>query len=270
MKHRGRAIVLTLLAAATLAAVPRRADADVFGFASQVGGNLYSVDLTTATATLIGNTGINLVEGLALNSSGVLFATSDAGNLYTLSTTTAAATLVGNTGLGDIEGLAFNGNTLLATNFTSTTSLFTLNTSTAAATLLVNTAPALSVARAMTITNPTTALILSGSSGSQALNSVNLTTGANVVLGPINPVSGFAVALAAAPGGTLYSLDSLGNAYTVGGTGTYTLIGSTGNHFFLDLTIAPAAVPEPSSLALCGVAGAVLVGLRLRRRNAVA
>jgi hypothetical protein len=245
-----------------------RVRADVLGFASEVGGGLYSVDLTTGTATLIGNTGINLVEGLALSPTGVLFATDNGGTLYTLNKTTGAITsTIGSTGLGDVEGLAFAGNQLVATNFNSTTSLFAINTTTANATKIADTNPNVGVVRALTATSATTGFFLAGSTGSESLFSIDA-TGATVNLGAINPISLFAVALAADAGGTLYSLDSLGNAYTVSNTGNYTLIGSTGSHFFLDLTIA-TAVPEPSSLALCSIAGVLGLVIRFRRRKAL-
>lgn len=96
------------------------------------------MDLTTGTATGISDTGINLLEGLALSPSGVLYATSDSATLYTLRTTTVAIISgSGSTGLGDVEGLAFSGSTPVVTNFTSNpTGVYSLNTTTASPTLL--------------------------------------------------------------------------------------------------------------------------------------
>jgi hypothetical protein len=265
-------IALAAVALGLMAAMTGRAQADVQGFASDARGDLLSVNLTTATATVIGNTGLGLVEGLALDANGNLYATDANGTLYTLSTTTGAViSTIGSTGLGNIEGLAFSGNSLIATNFNSNTGLYSLNTTTATPTLIAATNPSVGVVRAMTVVDATSARILVGSSSDQSLQSLDLITGATSLLGPINPISGFSVALASGPGGSLYSLDTSGNAYSVSPTGNYTLIGNTGSYFYLDLTISAAAVPEPSSVVLCGIAGVVaLAAARARCKREIA
>src|SRR5438105_13789871 len=58
----------------------RSAAADQIGFAVDVNKNLFSVDLTTAKATLIGNTG-QFLEGLAVSPQGGLFGTDFVGDL---------------------------------------------------------------------------------------------------------------------------------------------------------------------------------------------
>jgi hypothetical protein len=72
----------------------RSAAADQFGFAVDNTTNLFSVDLTTATATPIGFTG-QLLQGLAVSPTGSLFGTDYLGNLFSVSKTTGAATLIG-------------------------------------------------------------------------------------------------------------------------------------------------------------------------------
>jgi hypothetical protein len=95
---------------------------------------------------------------------------------------------------------------------------------------------------------------------------VNLTTGATTLIGPLNSVSGFIVAEDRGTDGVLYGLDSAGNAYTIDGAGVSTLIGNTGNHFFLDLSIpaGTTATPEPATFVLLTGAGLVFAGLRKR------
>ena len=92
--------------------------ADQIAFAVDDTENLFSVDLTTATATPIGYTG-QFLEGLAISPTGSLFGTDYLGNLYSVSKTTGATTLIGDTGLGDIEGLGFRGATLIGTDFSN-------------------------------------------------------------------------------------------------------------------------------------------------------
>src|SRR5947208_12626232 len=106
------------LVAASLHFSVRSAAADQLGFAVDNTENLFSVDLTTATATLVGNTG-QFLQGLAVSPQGGLFGTDFLGNLYSVSKTTGAAAFIGSTGLGDIEGLTFRGTTLIGTNFSN-------------------------------------------------------------------------------------------------------------------------------------------------------
>jgi hypothetical protein len=75
----------------------RSAAADQIGFAVDNTENLFSVDLTTATATRIGSTG-QFLQGLAFSPRGGLFGTDYLGDLYSVSTTTGAATFIGSTG----------------------------------------------------------------------------------------------------------------------------------------------------------------------------
>ena len=84
-------------------------------------------------------------------------------------------------------------------------------------------------------------------------------------------VSGLLTGLDFASDGNLYGLTGAGNVYIVNpNTAAVTLVGNTGNQFWLDLTAAgPTGVPEPGALAflccLCAPA-AVLARRRMRRR----
>ena len=250
-----------------LASMTGDARGDVMAYAVDTARDLVSVDLTTATASVIGSLGpVGLPEGLAISPGGALFMTNDGGTLYSVSATTGTATAIGSTGLGDVEGLAFNGGTLLATDFVlGATSVYTIDPTTGAATLLVTTNPGEGIARALALMNPTTALIAAGSAGSESLVSINLTTGATSVLGAIQS-SDFVAAMATGPGGILYGLTGAGNEVIINPDGSTTLVGNTGGQFYLDMAIIPGVAPEPSSLALLGVAGVVGLGARLRRR----
>ena len=114
----------------------RTAVAGQLAFAVDATENLWSVDLTTATATPIGFTG-QFLQDLAFSPSGSLFGTDYLGDLYSISKTTGAATFIGSTGVGDIEGLTFRGSTLIGTDFSDLggpTTVYAIDTTTAAAT----------------------------------------------------------------------------------------------------------------------------------------
>ena len=170
---RNLTIAMSLLAGIFYVSV-RNAAADQLGFAVDATGSLYSVDLTTATATPIGSTG-QLLEGLAISPQGSLFGTDFLGNLFSVSRTTGAATLIGNTGVGDIEGLSFNGTTLIGTNFSNLggpTTVYAINTTTAVPTAVTSFSQG--PVRAMAVVNPNTIDVASDSPVSQSLVQVNL------------------------------------------------------------------------------------------------
>src|SRR5713101_7699108 len=177
-------IALSLVAGILFRPV-KSATADQLGFAVDTTGSLFSVDLTTATATPIGPTG-QFLQGLAVSPQGSLFGTDYLGSLFSVSKTTGAATLIGSTGLGDIEGLSFRGTTLIGTNFSNLggpTTVSAINTSTAAATLITTFSQG--PVRAMAVLNTNTIEVASDTPISQSLVSVNLSTGTNTALGQL-------------------------------------------------------------------------------------
>ena len=104
--------------------------------------SLYTVNLTTGAASLVGFHGVTDMFGLAYDSTNdVLYGTQFSGgsSLYTLNRTTGAATLVGNMGLG-IGGLSYDSlNDRLVGVNDGSANLYEINRSTAATTLIVNT-----------------------------------------------------------------------------------------------------------------------------------
>jgi hypothetical protein len=248
----------------------RSAAADQIGFAVDNTTNLFSVDLTTATATPIGNTG-QFLQGLAFSPTGSLFGTDYLGNLYSVSKTTGAATFIGSTGLGDIEGLTFRGSTLIGTNFSNLggpTTVSAIDTATAAATPITSFSQG--PVRAMALVNPNTIDVASDSPTSQSLVQVNLLTNQVTDLGLL-PGTGAALiaALGFGTDGVLYALDPFGNEFMIASNGAGIPVGNTGGQYWLDLTVDPpgAPVPEPNSMALLLTAALGLVSVRAWRRS---
>jgi hypothetical protein len=257
----------------------RSAEADQTGFAVDNTETLFSVDLTTATATPIGFTG-QFLQGLAISPTGSLFGTDYLGELFSINKTSGAATPIGSTGLGDIEGLTFRGTTLIGTNLSDLggpTTISAINTTTAAPTLITSFSQG--PVRAMALVNTNTVDVASDSPVAQSLVQVNLLTGANLNLGQL-PSNGEALsgsdlisALNFGTDGVLYALDALGNEFTISSNGAGTLVGNTGGQYWLDLAMAdppgdPAAVvPEPNSMALLLVAALGLIGVGAWQRS---
>ena len=251
----------------------RNAAADQIGFAVDNTENLFSVNLTTATATPIGFTG-QFLQGLAFSPQGSLFGTDFLGNLFSVSTTTGAATLIGSTGLGDIEGLTFRGTTLIGTNFSNMggpTTVSAIDTTTAAATPITSFSQG--PVRAMALLNPNTIDVASDTPVSQSLVSVNLLTGTNTSLGQL-PSTGAALiaALDFGTNGVLYALDPFGNEFIISSNGAGTLVGNTGGQYWLDLAVDPPGdppdpVPEPNSMALLLTAALGLISVRAWQRS---
>lgn len=274
-------LVSVLVCLAGMVMAPARSSADLIGYAVAQPNNggigpedqLFSVDLTTHTATLLGSTQTSPsnyvdIDSLALSSNGTLYAADGSGILYTLDKTNGAATEVGNTGLGAVRGMHFLGGTLLGMNTNNPTTIYSLDTSTANPTAFISFAQG--PARALTFSDGNTALVPSDTPTAPSLVAVNLTTGGTTVLGTINTLSNSLAAMDFDGSlTTLYGLDNLGNEYTINPlNGNATLLGNTGgSYFYTDLAIAPfqQSTPEPATLALLASGLAAVGGCRILR-----
>ena len=99
------------------------------------GGRLLTIDVSTGAGTLVGSTGLGAIPGLAINSSGVIYAVAGANfDLYKIDASSGAAVFVANTGLAYLPAIAFDGNDVLyglgVDTVTFTTNLYTINTTT--------------------------------------------------------------------------------------------------------------------------------------------
>ena len=270
MRLSTKLIIAILLVVGILHLSVRSAAADQIGFAVDNTETLYSVDLTTATATPIGFTG-QFLQGLAFSPAGSLFGTDFLGNLYSVSKTTGAATFIGSTGVGDVEGLTFRGGTLIGTNFSNLggpTTVYAIDTTTAASTPITSFSQG--SVRAMTLLNANTIDVASDSPVSQSLVQASLLTGTNTSLGQL-PSMGAALiaALGFGTDGVLYALDPFGNEFTIASNGAGFLVGNTGGQYWLDLAVDPPGdpVPEPNSMALLLTAALGLISLRVWQRS---
>ena len=278
MRLSAKLSIVMFLGAGILAFSVRGAAADQLGFAVDNTETLFSVDLTTATATPIGFTG-QFLQGLAVSTTGGLFGTDFLGNLYSVSKTTGATTLIGSvvsggTPVGDIEGLTFRGTTLIGTNFSNLggpTTVFSIDTATAAATPITSFSQG--PVRAMALLNTNAIDVASDSPVSQSLVSANLLTGTNTNLGQL-PSMGAALiaALNFGTDGNLYALDPFGNEFMIASNGAGIPVGNTGGQYWLDLTMAstvldPDGVPEPTSMALLLVAALGVISVRAWQRS---
>jgi hypothetical protein len=100
-------------------------------------GCLYTTNVTTFSATLVGCAGVN-ITGIGYDKNANVLYGTDQSNLYTINTTTGASTLVGSFG-GPVSmwamGFDQGSNTLYCVD-ENTTSLYSINTATGAATLI--------------------------------------------------------------------------------------------------------------------------------------
>jgi DNA-binding beta-propeller fold protein YncE len=192
---------------------------------SSTNDSLYSLNLTTFEATLIGAYGPTVVmHGLEFDTStGTLYGASSTPNeLYSINTTTGAATSIGSIGLTSFVNLGYDSDNdvMYATN-SGTDSFYSINRATGAVTLI---GP---------LNGPTNPNGLAFNSDNGILYLVDNSTD------------------------SFYSINL--------GTGAANLIGAMGTGNLLGLAYVPNPIPEPTSLALVGLGAAAVWMRRRRK-----
>lgn len=238
------------------------------GYAVDNQGDFYSIDLSSGVSTFIGATGIaspdtELVEGLAMNTGGQLYATTSLGMLYSVNSATGAFTAIGDTGRGNIEGLDFRGGELLGSEFLSIQDVFSIDLGSAATTGLVTVDRGdIQLISAMAVLDANTALFAGTlTPGTSTLFSLDLGSGTTTLIGDL---ASFVAGLDFARDGTLYGVGNAGSVSIIDpATAVMTSVGSTGNQFWLALTTYSVPTPGAGALLLLGLAG--LMAARPRR-----
>jgi len=238
-------------------------------------GDFYTIDLTTGVSTFIGASGIDspdteIVEGLAMNGSGALYATTSLGKLYSVNSSSGAFSPIGDTGRGNIEGLDFRGSELLGIEFDNVfggvigpQNVFSINLGSAVTTDIVTLSRSdIELTSAMTVQDASTAFFVGVLNlGTSSLFSLDLGTGSASFIGNLTDFVG---GLDFAADGTLYGLGNAGSVVRIDpGTAATTPVESTGSQLWLAFTTY--SVPEPGSVILLMIGLAGLMVVRLRR-----
>ena len=118
----------------------------------------------------------------------------------------------------------------------------------------------------MTVLDPNDVLVRGDGPPNNTLYSLNLTTGVVTTIGTLAVHGSQFAAMDFGTNGVLYGLDNDGSEWIIDPTTAgVTLVGNTGGQFWLDMTAAPAPVPEPGSLILMGSGILGLAGV-IRRK----
>lgn len=102
-------------------------------YVSDLSGRLGTVNVTTGTSTLLGNSGVALTD-IAVTSTGTMLGI-DFNNLYSVNKTTGSATYIGPLGYGGMNALVGRGGGLVAAS-RLTTALYAVNAASGASTVL--------------------------------------------------------------------------------------------------------------------------------------
>jgi plastocyanin len=220
------------------------------------GGRLWLIDVTTQTASLIGNTGFDRLGGITFDSNGILYGvsggSSNQSTLLTIDPTNGNATVIGL--LSDpnaaADGLRFNSQGVLYgssfDNSAGVGKLLTIDPSNAnvlSSLTLVGSGNSFCTGIAFDSLD-----VLYGSRGNSngRLEDLDLIDQVTGVLTPIGPMEAVISDIAFTADGTLYGSSPTGNLYSIDPvTGTKVLLFNTGITQLSGLAAAPAS-PAPT------------------------
>lgn len=276
-RSKKRLLLATIALALFGFASPAPADTILYGSTGDSningGGRVYLIDVTTQTATLVGNTGFDRLGGIAFDTNGVPYGVSGGSTgpsvLFTFDLLTAQATPIGTVpGSFGVDGLRFDANnTLYGGAYDNVAgSGFLLTIDPASAVVLTQVGVTASGNGFMPGLAFSSGGILYGSRGNSSghtedLDLINPTTGQATAIGTAtNVISDIAFGL----DGILYGVSPDGTVYSINPTtGAETALFGTG--LKLAGVASPQAVPEPSTWVL--VAGGLGVALMTMRRR---
>ena len=259
-----------------MAAFAPTAEAGLTLYASDAGRQqLFTLNPANASASLVGSFGTTGINGLAYDSTdNILFGSDGFSNgLYRVDPATGAATLVGPLGIGQVQALAFDSSTgklYGAYGDGSTPSLYQIDPTTGAATLV----GAIGHAISGLSFDPMSHVLFGSGAFNLGLFTIDPATGQTV--STISSTVGFNGISFEPTTDQLYGVTNGAGSlaeglYTISTTtGSANLVGSLSldNPLDIQFVFTPSSVPEPSSLVMCGIAGAVgLVVTGIRRER---
>jgi len=271
--------LLTLAAALSATA---SASSIIYGAGSN--GDLYTINPTNGSTTLVGSfgNGVTMFDIAAYD--GALYGIDGNSDLYSINTSTGQATEIGSTGEA-FNALTFSSTGILYAAGLDTSDLYTINTTTGKATEVAGETNKTNYNAAGDLEFINGVLYMTvggaGPDDPSTLVTVNLSTGAMTTVGeikvgktPVDDVFGLAEY-----DGTLYGFTSNGtgevvsintstgaaeNVASYGGSecGGFTFYGATDDPY-----VDPPAAPEPATLGAMGLGLLSLGGLVYRRRK---